>query len=408
MLIGQGPATVEMHPLLSGAMSKVGFYVPQRLALDAVAPASWKNVPASAAGFGIWEFDGKKLPVVEVYTNGIPSKLCIDETGGGDFASAKVYDWKSRPADPHKPDGYKLFQVDVTAPSMIGGSQPVSLSFYRFDPADSVRASLKSTLLYYANYALDGSVTLGGKQYHAMLVDVNAHGDFDGEVVNNPKAPPSKLLLIDRNGDGKFRAPEEWFDCSKPFNIGGTTYEVTGLHGSGANVAIIKSSKTVAEILPPPPLPVFHAGSKVVSFTATDSSGKTVHFPEDFKGKVVMLDFWATWCGPCMGEVPNVVSVYNQMHGKGFEILGISLDNEQTLKAIGPVTKEKGMTWDQVADGKYWNAAVAKLYGIQSIPAAFIVDGDTGMILSEGEAIRGDSLLPAVQKALGAKNQKPK
>ena len=103
---------------------------------------------------------------------------------------------------------------------------------------------------------------------------------------------------------------------------------------------------------------------------------------------------------------PNVVSVYNQLHGKGFEILGISLDNAQSLKNIAPVTKDKGMTWDQVADGKYWDAAVAKLYGIQSIPAAFIVDGDTGIILSEGEAIRGENLLPAVQKALGAKSPK--
>ena len=100
----------------------------------------------------------------------------------------------------------------------------------------------------------------------------------------------------------------------------------------------------------------------------------------------------------------EIVKVYNAMHEKGFEILGISLDNADTLKNLGPVTKQQGMTWNQVADGKYWNAAVAKLYGVQAIPAAYIVDGDTGQIYAEGESIRGENFLPAVQKALATKS----
>src|SRR5437016_12598023 len=71
-------------------------------------------------------------------------------------------------------------------------------------------------------------------------------------------------------------------------------------------------------------------GDKVISFTTTTTDGKKVVFPDDFKGKVVLLDFWATWCGPCMGEAPNVVAVYKKYHEKGFEILGISLDNKDT------------------------------------------------------------------------------
>ncbi|MHB8635460.1 MAG: peroxiredoxin family protein [Fimbriimonadaceae bacterium] len=386
-------------------MSKVGFYMPQRLQLASTQPTGLKNVPAGAARFGTFSFGGKSFATVEVEANGKPSALVIDFTGTNDFAAAKPFSWSARPLDPRKPTGLQLYSTSVMAPSRIGGDQPVSVSFYRFDPADTKRAQLKDMLLYYCNYALDGTATLGGTTYHAMVLDTMTRGDFDGDAGAGAGKLGSATLLIDRDGDGKFEPQYEAFDASKPFNIGGTTYQVTGLHGDGSSAALIKSQQTVAEIPVPPSLV---AGKKVIAFTAVDRSGKTVHFPEDFKGKVVMLDFWATWCGPCMGEVPNVVSVYNREHSQGFDILGISLDNAQTIKQITPVTKQKGMTWDQVADGKFWDAAVAKLYGIQSIPAAYIVDGDTGMIYGEGDAIRGDNLLPAVQKALSSKNHKPK
>ena len=407
LVVGQGSPTLELHPLRSGASAKVGFYVPQRLPLSETQPADLKNVPAGATRFGSFSFGGKQYPTIEIQTGGAPSAVVIDFSGTGDFASAKRFAWNARPADPRKPTGFKLYMTDVMAPSRIGGSSPVQVTFYRFDPADPARVKLKlnDTLLYYANYALEGTATLAGKPYKAMVIDTLTRGDFDGGPSTAAGQLGASTILIDRDGDGRFRAPYETFDASKPFNIDGTTYQVTGLHGDGAHTTIIKSTEMVAEI----PVPAsFAVGRKVTPFTAVDRSGKTVHFPEDFKGKVVMLDFWATWCGPCMGEVPNVVSVYNQTHPQGFEILGISLDNAQTISKIPSVTKDNGMTWDQVADGKYWDAAIAKLYGIQSIPAAFIVDGDTGMILAEGENIRGGKLLPAVQKALSARKGAPR
>ncbi len=150
--------------------------------------------------------------------------------------------------------------------------------------------------------------------------------------------------------------------------------------------------------------PNLTAGNKAISFTATDKNGKTVHFPRDFRGKIVMLDFWGPLCGPCMEEAPNIAQVYNKEHKKGFDILGISLNNKDSLKTWRSVAKSKGMTWDQVTDDKYWQSKVVKLYGVEEIPQAFLVDGSTGKIIAQGNDIRGPQLLPAVQKALRSKS----
>lgn len=136
-------------------------------------------------------------------------------------------------------------------------------------------------------------------------------------------------------------------------------------------------------------------------FEATSTAGTAVHFPEDFKGKVVMLDFWATWCGPCIGELPNLTQVYKELNPKGFEVLGISLDSERTQDKLAQFTKDKGMPWTQICDGKGWEAELAKLYGVRAIPACFLVDGSTGKLLATSRELRGAALRPTIEKALG-------
>ncbi len=90
------------------------------------------------------------------------------------------------------------------------------------------------------------------------------------------------------------------------------------------------------------------------------------------RGKVVLVDFWATWCGPCRMEMPNVVAAYNELHKDGFEIVGISLDQSKE-KLLG-YTQQAGMTWPQYFDGKGWANDISRRYGINAIPAAWLVD----------------------------------
>src|ERR1039457_6150567 len=151
---------------------------------------------------------------------------------------------------------------------------------------------------------------------------------------------------------------------------------------------------------------IYAAGQKAPAFQAKTVEGKPVNFPDDYKGKVVLLDFWATWCGPCRAELPKVVSAYDQYHSKGFEVLGISLDQPRQGPSLIKFTKDNNMPWPQVYDGRYWKAAIAVQYGVHSIPCPILVDGDTGMILADGTNALGHKLTRALDKALATKARK--
>ena len=106
-----------------------------------------------------------------------------------------------------------------------------------------------------------------------------------------------------------------------------------------------------------------------IKFAAVD--GRQVDL-EKLRGKVILIDFWATWCGPCVREVPHVKSVYDKLHPKGFEIVGISFDQKKNaLQSF--VLKEK-MGWPQYFDGKGWDNKFGARFGIESIPTMWLVD----------------------------------
>jgi peroxiredoxin len=138
-------------------------------------------------------------------------------------------------------------------------------------------------------------------------------------------------------------------------------------------------------------------GAKFPDFDEKDIAGKPLSVA-NYKGNVVLVDFWATWCGPCVGELPNVIKTYEKHHANGFEIIGISLDQDE--KKLKNFTSQRKMTWQQYFDGKGWENKLAGKYGVQSIPATFLLDREGKII---GKDLRGPALDEAVTKALAKK-----
>jgi peroxiredoxin len=156
-----------------------------------------------------------------------------------------------------------------------------------------------------------------------------------------------------------------------------------------------EAGKKFAERLPK--LKAVALGATAPEFAEADTSGKIINL-SSFRGKYVLIDFWASWCGPCRHENPNVVKAFNHYKNQKFTILGVSLDRpgakDKWLKAI----HTDGLAWTQVSDLKFWDSKTAGLYAVRGIPQNFLLDPD-GKIIAKN--LRGDDLNNKLEELFG-------
>ncbi len=378
-LVAAQGATLNLSPMPSGLFDKIHGYMPFALKLSDTKPESVKKTPdAASPRYGAIQIHGQ---VFAVMFDG-KDKVYVDTNADGDLTDDPPADWsmktvKGRGGESTYRQG--TAQIDLT----IAG-KPCRCSVGMYETPDGIG--------YYQDFALSGKAEIGGKTYNVVYADPKA--DWDGK---------SGILMLDDKGNGQF-GPQWFHQVGQPFLLEGKTYEFGLSHGK---LSVVPSNKKVVAPVEKDPNEGngLRAGRPALTFDAKTMDGTAVSFPKSYKGKVVMLDFWATWCGPCMREVPNVVKNYREFHDQGFEVLGVSLDREKSEARIQEVSAQAGIVWPLVYDGKYFKAAIARQYGIQAIPEAYLVDGDTGKIIAAGDDIRGEKLGPAIKKALAAKKR---
>lgn len=281
------------------------------------------------------------------------------------------------------------------------------IGVYRID-----MPALSKNAFMFREGARSGELSIAGKTHKILLVENDGDALYNKTVATDadgkPTSPPTGKplwLLVDTKDDGKFTMSEDsMFDVRAPFKIGDSVYEAT-MATDGSSISIAPSKKMAAVLTPPRPKqkPLLTAGVPVPEFRAEAWGGGTVQ-PADYKGKILILDFWATWCGPCQMSMPHLERVYKAVKDKNVAVLAVCVwDGKDAYTKWVPANQSKytfPLAFDPAANDNA-NSIAMKLFNVSGIPTTYIIgpDGKVADTIVGYES--GDTRVEAALKKLG-------
>lgn len=276
---------------------------------------------------------------------------------------------------------------------------------------DFVRPSDAPVLVMVRQGARTGTIELDGKAHKASLIENDGDALFHKPVSNIEEAKKGRpvWLLVDLNDDGKFDPQGgEILDIRGPFKLANRTYEST-VSPDGATLKLVSSKKEALDLAPKDEQsersPMLPEGTVAPNFKVLAPGGGTIELAK-YRGKIVVLDFWSTWCGPCQMSMPHVEQVYQKVKTQGVVVLAVCVfDERQNFNQWLPQNKNSyhfQFAYDPGANDNEKSVA-AKLYKTISIPATYVIDKDGKVAAAIPGFVEGDTRIEDALKKLGVR-----